>query len=46
LVDKGEEAPDFALLADDGRKVYQKVKAKGHAQACLLDLKGSTETKL
>jgi peroxiredoxin Q/BCP len=27
-------------------KVYRKVKAKGHAQVCLLNLKGSTETKL
>jgi len=28
------------------KKVYRKVKAKGHAQVCLLDLKGNTETKL
>ncbi len=28
------------------KKVYRKVRAKGHAQVCLLDLKGSTETKL
>jgi len=27
------------------RKIYRKVKAKGHAQICLLDLKGTTEPK-
>ena len=27
------------------KKVYRKVKVKGHAQACLLDLKGGTTGK-
>jgi hypothetical protein len=27
------------------KKVYRKVKAKGHAQICLLDLKGATPSK-
>lgn len=27
------------------RKIYRKVKAKGHAQICLLDLKGNTKPK-
>ncbi len=43
----GTERTTF-LIDENGivKKVYRKVKAKGHAQVCLLDLKGSTETKL
>jgi len=43
----GSERTTF-LIDEKGivKKVYRKVKAKGHAQVCLLDLKGSTETKL
>ena len=43
----GTERTTF-LIDEKGivKKVYRKVKAKGHAQVCLLDLKGSTETKL
>jgi len=43
----GTERTTF-LVDEKGivKKVYRKVKAKGHAQVCLLDLKGSTETKL
>jgi peroxiredoxin Q/BCP len=43
----GTERTTF-LIDEKGivNKVYRKVKAKGHAQACLLDLKGSTETNL
>jgi peroxiredoxin Q/BCP len=43
----GTERTTF-LIDEKGivTKVYRKVKAKGHAQVCLLDLKGSTETKL
>jgi peroxiredoxin Q/BCP len=43
----GRERTTF-LIDEKGivKKVYRKVKAKGHAQVCLLDLKGSTETKL
>ena len=39
----GTERTTF-LIDEKGivKKVYRKVKAKGHAQACLLDLKGST----
>ena len=42
----GTERTTF-LIDEKGivRKVYRKVKVKGHAQVCLLDLKGSTETK-
>ena len=43
----GTERTTF--LIDEKRivkKVYRKVKAKGHAQVCLLDLKSSIETKL
>jgi peroxiredoxin Q/BCP len=42
----GTERTTF-LIDEKGivKKVYRKVKAKGHAQVCLLDLKGSTETK-
>jgi len=43
----GTERTTF-LIDEKGivKKVYRKVKAKGHAQVCLLDLRGSTETKL
>jgi len=43
----GTERTTF-LIDEKGivKKVYRKVKAKGHAQVCLLDLKGSTETTL
>jgi peroxiredoxin Q/BCP len=43
----GTERTTF-LIDEKGivKKVYRKVKAKGHAQVCLLDLKGSIETKL
>jgi len=43
----GTERTTF-LVDEKGivKKVYRKVKAKGHAQVCLLDLKGNTETKL
>jgi len=43
----GRERTTF-LIDEKGivKKVYRKVKANGHAQVCLLDLKGSTETKL
>jgi peroxiredoxin Q/BCP len=43
----GTERTTF-LIDEKGivKKVYRKVKANGHAQVCLLDLKGSTETKL
>ncbi len=43
----GTERTTF-LIDEKGivKKVYRKVKAKGHAQVCLLDLKGNTETKL
>jgi peroxiredoxin Q/BCP len=43
----GTERTTF-LIDERGivKKVYRKVEAKGHAQVCLLDLKGSTETKL
>ena len=43
----GTERTTF-LIDEKGivKKVYRKVKAKGHAQVCLLDLKGSRETKL
>ena len=43
----GTERTTF-LIDEKGivKKVYRKVKAKGHAQICLLDLKGSAETKL
>ncbi len=39
----GTERTTF-LIDEKGivKKVYRKVKAKGHAQVCLLDLKGST----
>jgi len=42
----GTERTTF-LVDEDGivTKVYRKVKAKGHAQVCLLDLKGRAETK-
>jgi len=42
----GTERTTF-LIDEKGivKKVYRKVKAKGHAQACLLDLRGSTEGK-
>ncbi len=42
----GTERTTF-LIDEKGivKKVYRKVKAKGHAQVCLLDLKGSTKTK-
>jgi len=42
----GTERTTF-LIDEKGivKKIYQKVKAKGHAQVCLLDLKGDTETK-
>ncbi len=42
----GTERTTF-LIDEKGivKKIYRKVKAKGHAQVCLLDLKGSTETK-
>jgi len=35
------------LIDENGivKKVYRKVRVKGHAQACLLDLRGSTENK-
>jgi peroxiredoxin Q/BCP len=40
----GTERTTF-LIDEKGtvKKVYRKVKVKGHAQVCLLDLKGSTE---
>jgi len=43
----GTERTTF-LIDEKGivKKIYRKVKAKGHAQVCLLDLKGSAETKL
>ncbi len=43
----GTERTTF-LIDENGivKKVYRKVKAKGHAQVCLLDLKSSTKTKL
>jgi len=43
----GRERTTF-LIDEKGivKKAYRKVKANGHAQVCLLDLKGSTETKL
>ena len=43
----GTERTTF-LIDEKGvvKKAYRKVKAKGHAQVCLLDLKGSTETNL
>ena len=42
----GTERTTF-LIDEKGivKKIYRKVKAKGHAQVCLLDLKGSTESK-
>jgi peroxiredoxin Q/BCP len=42
----GTERTTF-LVDEDGivTKVYRKVKAKGHAQVCLLDLKGRAETR-
>jgi len=42
----GTERTTF-LIDENGivRKVYRKVKVKGHAQACLLDLKGGTTDK-
>jgi peroxiredoxin Q/BCP len=42
----GTERTTF-LIDEKGivKKVYRKVKTKGHAQACLLDLRGSTEGK-
>jgi len=42
----GTERTTF-LIDEKGivKKVYQKVKVKGHAQACLLDLKGSIADK-
>lgn len=42
----GTERTTF-LIDEKGiiRKVYRKVKAKGHAQTCLLDLRGSTGSK-
>jgi peroxiredoxin Q/BCP len=42
----GTERTTF-LVDEDGivTKVYRKVKAKGHAQICLLDLKGRAETR-
>lgn len=41
----GTERTTF-LIDEKGivKKVYRKVKAKGHAKVCLLDLKGSTGT--
>ncbi len=41
----GTERTTF-LIDEKGivKKVYRKVKVKGHAQACLLDLRGSTES--
>lgn len=41
----GTERTTF-LIDEKGivKKVYRKVKVKGHAQTCLLDLKGSTES--
>ncbi|UCF58490.1 MAG: thioredoxin-dependent thiol peroxidase [Candidatus Bathyarchaeota archaeon] len=43
----GTERTTF-LIDEKGivKKVYRKVKTKGHAQVCLLDLKSSIETKL
>ncbi len=42
----GTERTTFLVDADGiVTKVYRKVKAKGHAQVCLLDLKGRAETK-
>ena len=42
----GTERTTF-LVDEKGivKKVYRKVKAKGHAQVCLLDLKDSTKSK-
>jgi len=42
----GTERTTF-LIDEKGivKKVYRKVKVKGHAQVCLLDLKGGTESK-
>ncbi len=42
----GTERTTF-LIDEKGivKKVYRKVKVKGHAQACLLDLKGSEESR-
>ena len=42
----GTERTTF-LIDEKGivKKVYRKVKAKGHAQVCLLDLKGSTKSE-
>ncbi len=42
----GTERTTF-LIDENGivKKIYRKVKAEGHAQVCLLDLKGSTKTK-
>jgi peroxiredoxin Q/BCP len=42
----GTERTTF-LIDEKGtvKKVYRKVKAKGHAQICLLDLKGATPSK-
>jgi peroxiredoxin Q/BCP len=43
----GTERTTF-LIDENGivKKIYRKVKAHGHAQICLLDLKGSSEIKL
>jgi peroxiredoxin Q/BCP len=43
----GTERTTFAI-DEKGivRRVYRKVKAEGHAQICLLDLKGTPETKV
>ncbi len=43
----GTERTTF-LIDEKGivKKIYQKVKAEGHAQVCLLDLKGSMKAKL
>ena len=42
----GTERTTF-LIDEKGivKKVYRKVKAKGHAQVCLLDLKGTTKSE-
>ena len=42
----GTERTTF-LIDESGivKKIYRKVKVKGHAQACLLDLKGGTASK-
>jgi len=42
----GTERTTF-LIDEKGivKKVYRKVKVKGHAQACLLDLRGNTESR-